>query len=112
MYMRGVDRGDQMQTYYNVRRRSKKWWKRIFFYFLECSILNAYILDSFIHTVEHAQVGRQKRDMLQFRQELVNQLIGSFCSWQRIGRPRNVEHERLNPSLGHYPEFHEQVFSV
>ena len=46
--------------------------------------------------------------MLQFRQELVDQLIGSFCSRQRIGRPRNVEHERLNPSLGHYPEFHEQ----
>ena len=77
-------------------------------YLLECSILNAYIVDSCIHTVEYAQVGKQMRDMLQFRQELVDQLICSFCSRQRIGRPLHVEHECLNPSLGHYPEFHEQ----
>ena len=30
-YMRGVDRGDQMIGFYNVARRSKKWWKRVFF---------------------------------------------------------------------------------
>ena len=44
----------------------------------------------FIHPVDHGQVGRHKRDMLQFRQELVDQLIGRFCSRQRISRPRNV----------------------
>lgn len=29
-YMRGADRGDQMIGFYNVGRRSKKWWKRVF----------------------------------------------------------------------------------
>ena len=35
-FMRGVDRGDQLHTYYNIGRRSRKWWKRIFFYIVEC----------------------------------------------------------------------------
>ena len=30
-YMRGVDRGDQLQTYYNIGRRSTKWWERVVF---------------------------------------------------------------------------------
>ena len=107
-YMRGVDWGDQLQTCYNVGRRSRKWWKRIFFYLLECSILNAYILDKFVRPAEHAAAGRQKRDMLQFREDLIDQLIGSFSSRRRPGRPPSVEQDRLIPSLGHYPEFDEQ----
>ena len=39
-----IDRRDQLMGYYNVGRRSKKWWKRNFAYLLEVSILNAYIL--------------------------------------------------------------------
>ena len=46
-YMRGVDRGDQLIGYYNAGRRSKKWWKRVFFHILESSILNGYDLHSF-----------------------------------------------------------------
>ena len=29
-FMRGVDLSDQRISYYNVGRRSKKWWKRVF----------------------------------------------------------------------------------
>lgn len=43
-YMRGVDKGDQMIGYYNIGRRSKKWWKRVFSYLVEVSILNAFVL--------------------------------------------------------------------
>ena len=35
-FMRGVDRADQRIGYYNLGRRSKKWWKRVFVYFIEC----------------------------------------------------------------------------
>ena len=48
LYMRGVDRGDQRIGYYNLGRRSKKWWKRVFAYVIECSILNAFVLLSFV----------------------------------------------------------------
>ena len=30
-FMRGVDKGDQLQTYYNAGKHSRKWWKRISF---------------------------------------------------------------------------------
>ena len=57
-YMRGVDRGDQLQTYYNIGRHSTKWWERVFFYIVECAILNSYILDGNIRSAEHARKGR------------------------------------------------------
>ncbi len=45
--------------------------------------------------------------MLSFRLELAKELIGSFCSRQRVGgRPRSAEHlllDRLNLNLGHWP---------
>ena len=37
-YMRGVDRNDQMEQYYNIGRHSTKWWKRIFYYLVESAI--------------------------------------------------------------------------
>ncbi len=44
--MRGVDRMDQMIGYYNMGRQSKEWWKCVFTYIVECSILNAHVLFS------------------------------------------------------------------
>ena len=46
-YMRGMDHGNLLISCYNAGRRSKKWWKRVFFHILECSILNGYVLHSF-----------------------------------------------------------------
>ena len=59
-FMRGVDRGDQLHTYYKIGRRSRKWWKIIFFYIVECAVLNAFILDKSVHPSEHVHVGRKK----------------------------------------------------
>ena len=105
-YMRGVDRGDQMIGYYNIGRRSKKWWKRVYSYVIECAVLNAYVLESHAKPLEHALHGRQKRDFLRFRVELAEQLIGSFRSRKRAGRRPSAEsqqEERLKPELGHWP---------
>ena len=52
IYMCGVDRGDQLQSYYNIGRRSTKWWIRVFFYIVECAILNSYILDEVLNLPE------------------------------------------------------------
>ena len=40
VYMRGVDRGDQLVGYYNLGKRSK-WWKRVLYYIVEVAALNA-----------------------------------------------------------------------
>ena len=102
--MRGVDRADQLGSYYKVGRRSRKWWKRVFAYGIECSISNAYVLDKFAKPIEHARSGRSKRDYFAFRYELANGLLGGFRSRQLPGRPRSYEHtqlDRLNLTMGH-----------
>ena len=104
---RGVDRSDQLIGLYNVGRRSKKWWKRVFSHILECAILNAYVLDSHIHPLEHALRGRRKRDFLTFRLQLAEELIGGFSSRKRAGRRASGEHQnlqRLKVDLGHWPQ--------
>ena len=102
-YMRGVDRGDQLIGYYNIGRRSKKWWKRVFGYLVEVAALNGYIIqrDGF------PPAERKKHDYLEFRIALAEELIGSFTSRQHaVGRPRSLEHQqilRLDSTQSHLP---------
>jgi hypothetical protein len=95
-FMRGVDRGDQLIGYYNVGRRSVKWWKRVFSYLIETSILNAYVLDKMV-------VPARNRDTFDFRSELAHSLVGSFTCRKRIGRPvcSTENLDRLDASRSH-----------
>ena len=43
-YMGGVDKSDQLLSYYGFAHRSVKWWKRVAFHLLDLSIVNAYIM--------------------------------------------------------------------
>ena len=98
-YMRGIDRADQLMGYYNVGRRSKKWWKRVFAYLLEVSILNAYVLQKF-------KTGETEKDFLSFRLALATQLVGTYRR-SHSGRPRSLEHKqllRLDTTRSHLPE--------
>ena len=70
-FMRGIERGDQLLGYYNVGRRSKKWWKRVFAYLLEVSVLNVYILQKSSNT------GEKEHDYLNFRLDLAVELVGT-----------------------------------
>ena len=104
-FMRGVDRNDQMQQYYNLGRRSIKWWKRIFYYLVESTILNSFTMESHVRAAEHTHVST-RRDYLTFRLVLASELIGTFTSRKRLGRPRSDEHAectRLNHNLDQYP---------
>ncbi len=84
-YMRGVDLGDQLIQLYNVGRRSRKWWKRVLFYLLEVAILNAYVIER-AYREDHLLRGHAKRDLLSFRLELAEQLIGDHHGRKRSGR--------------------------
>lgn len=39
-----VDKMDMLKSIYEVSRKSKKWWHRIFFYFLDIALVNSFIL--------------------------------------------------------------------
>ena len=43
-YMGGVDKADQLLSYYGFNHRAIKWWKRTLFHLLDLAIVNSYIL--------------------------------------------------------------------
>ena len=100
--IREVDRGDQMIGCYNIGQWSRKLWKRVFSYMIECALLNAYILESHTNQSGHSQEGREKRDYLKFQLDLANQLIGNHTSG-KLPQHQYGNCDRLNTDLGHWP---------
>ena len=92
-YIRGVDRGDQLVGYYNIDRRSKKWWKKVFSYMIECALLNAYLLEKYAEPAlnDPSLRGRKKRDFLDFRLDVAEQLIGLHTLCHRSGHPSRLD---------------------
>ena len=43
-FMNGVDHSDQMINYYNILRQTKKYWKTLFFHFIDIALVNSYII--------------------------------------------------------------------
>ena len=89
----GVDKNDQLRKYYHVRLKSRKFYRYIFWFLFEVSLVNAYIL--------HAHYsGATKRPLKEFRFQVARGLIGDYNSRKRAG------HASLTPTvfpLHHYP---------
>lgn len=43
-FMGGVDRADHLRSLYNVDRKARKWWHRLFWGFLDIAFVNAYVI--------------------------------------------------------------------
>ncbi|KAF2880144.1 hypothetical protein ILUMI_26033 [Ignelater luminosus] len=43
-FMSGVDKADMLKSLYEINRKSKKWWHKIFFHFVDVSVANSYII--------------------------------------------------------------------
>lgn len=41
-YMNGVDRIDQMRSYYSCGARSKRWWIPVFYWLLDMTVINSF----------------------------------------------------------------------
>ena len=68
--MGGVDRGDQWRGYYNCRTKSRKFYKYIFYFLLDVSINNAFILWKNFGSATGMT-------LKEFRLRLAEQLIGA-----------------------------------
>ena len=83
--MGGVDFSDHMIKFYNLGRRSRRWYRRVLFHLLELCIHNAFIIESFF--IPH-QVGKKSRKRQEFREELADLLIAGYRARKRTaGRP-------------------------
>ena len=65
--MGGVDRSDQLLSYYGFCHRTVKWWRRAFFHLLDLSVVNGYIL--------YRRHGAGHCTHEQFRVELARELL-------------------------------------
>ena len=92
--MGAVDRGDQLRGYYNCRTKSRKFYKYIFYFLFDVSIINAFIL---FKTFGSASSYKILKD---FRLQLARELIGDYCSRRRAGRGGGAI---LPLSLLHFP---------
>lgn len=80
-YMGGVDKLDQMLEAYSVVRKSRRWWVKIFFYFIDVAICNSYIIYKSSRTTK----GEKAMSHLVYRSILVNELIGAYSSKSKRG---------------------------
>ena len=98
--MGGVDKEDQMTVYYSFQRKSIKWWKKVFFWLLEVSVINSYHL--YRQCIEGAS------SHLMYRRVIIKGLLEgageAVLSRPRPGR-RSVDHpiERMNDKTWHFP---------
>jgi hypothetical protein len=76
-HMGGVDRSDRMVRTYSVSRRSKKWWYRLFYYLVDTSIANSFIL-------YHNSDNHPKITELEFVKQLSLALIGTFSKKDKV----------------------------
>ena len=73
--MNGVDVNDQYRSYYPPGTTSRKWWKYLFWFFLNVSMVNAFILEKL--------ASKKKRRQLDFRRELAKLLIAGYNGYKR-----------------------------
>lgn len=93
--MLGVDKMDQLSTYYHFLHRSVKWWRKVFFWLLEVIIVNSYVM--------HCEISKKKKEKpmthLRYRQTIISILSEGqiTCS---SSRQRSTPHriERLRPT--------------
>lgn len=103
--MNFVDRFDQMKSTYELDRKSKKWWMRIFFHFLDCCVVNAFTLYKCkgLSTLTLKNFRRRVIDGL-----LVNKLV-ELKAKTKTGaevpakKPRKVSDEIRHTSSSHQP---------
>ena len=72
-HMRGVDLMDQAISYYMLSHRSKKWWRRVFFYGMMVSAHNAYVVAK---DQGHAYHRQQWPTFLDYLEDLASDLVG------------------------------------
>jgi hypothetical protein len=63
MNMNSVDHFVQLKSLYEINRKSKKWWHRIFFFFLDAVVVNAFFL--------HKQFADTPMKLKNFRHEVI-----------------------------------------
>ena len=83
-HMGGVDKADQLLSYYGFCHRTVKWWRQVFIHLLDLSVVNAYIL----YRENNTQCSRVTHE--QFRIQLGSEML------MKSGLQSHNTHQRLS----------------
>ncbi|XP_069105020.1 piggyBac transposable element-derived protein 4-like [Argopecten irradians] len=100
-HMGGVDKSDQMRTYYPVGRAGKKWWRYLLWFVINLSIVNAHI----VYTKSEKDPAPKKGyDHLAFRVDVAEQLIAGYtCRKHKAGKRVALANQVVAPeTIGHH----------
>ena len=97
--MAGVDKSDQMLSYYSFERKTKKWWKKLFFHLFNLTVVNSHKL----YTMAAQTNDDLKRlNLLEYVEEIVNKLTCEAHSVTTSQSHQVASHIRL--SGRHFPK--------
>jgi hypothetical protein len=83
-YKTGVDRSDQMLSYYSFERKMIKWRKKLFFHLSDLAIVNAHIL--------HTNTNKKKLSLQIFYEKVAAGLLAS------VGTEPQVQGQTSSPA--------------
>ena len=81
--MGGVDKLDQLLSYYLVGRPGKKWWRFILWHIINTAVYNAFVV---WNKSTHNFPTLKTYDLMMFRCDITDGLINGFCSHKVPGR--------------------------
>ncbi|CAL1596266.1 unnamed protein product [Knipowitschia caucasica] len=70
-YMGGVDLSDQLIQYYSVHHTTKRWYRTLFFHFMDIAATNAYLL--------HKELSQEKGDKPMTHRGFLEELTAQLC---------------------------------
>lgn len=96
--MGGVDLNDQISVFYKSPRKTIKWYKKIFFYMLDMTIVNSFVVWKVLN-------GDESKSYLQFRLDLIREILDTVERPTYSGRGRTTCKAPLNRMTGrHFPD--------
>ena len=91
--MNGVDIMDQYVVSYPFVRKTLKWWRKVFFWLLDVSLINSYAL--------YRDIVHRPLTHVEFRRRLVDSFASQYFSsippCPRVGRPRKRSCSQSDP---------------
>lgn len=67
LHMSGVDRSDQLTSYYSCPRKSVRWYKKVIFHLLDVTLINSFIL--------YRKVTQSKIKLIDFRESIIKDFL-------------------------------------
>lgn len=97
-YMNCVDKADQLKSTYEISRKSKKWWLRIFWHFIDVTVVNSFI-------IYKQNTPSTKMNLIDFRLKLVTELIGFASPKKRGPKTKQFTPSKRKPQISNEIRF-------